>query len=59
MDKKLVIYIAKYVSSLAIATTIGCIAQPAIREFFGLKKKEKPATIPAEDITFEEVSDDE
>lgn len=58
MNTKLAITIAKYVGSVAIATTIACIANPAIKNFFGLKKKEQPEVIPSEDIDEEEISED-
>ena len=59
MNKDLVIATAKYLGALAGAIVITGIAAPAVKEFFGIKKKEEPPVIPSEDIEEDEISEDE
>ena len=58
-NAKLVIEITKFVGALATGATIGFIAFPAVKKFFKLDTPTIQEVTPSEDITEDEIPDED
>lgn len=58
MTKKIAIELVKFLGAVTIGAAVGAATRPAVRDLFKLNKKEEPDTIPSEDISEEEITEE-